>query len=663
MTELVSGAREFRKILIANRGEIAVRVARTARALGFRTVAVYSDADRDSLHVECCDEAVHIGPPPTPQSYLNIERILSAAKKTGVDAIHPGYGFLSENAQFAEAVADVGLVFIGPPVTAIRLMGSKRLSKIAMLQAGVPCIPGYEGAAQDDATLVREAERIGLPLMVKASAGGGGRGMRLVTQRQELDDALRSARSEATNAFGSGELILERAVLRPRHIEIQVFADQHGNCIHLGERDCSIQRRHQKVVEEAPSPFCTPELRARMGSAAVAAAKSCGYVGAGTVEFLVNAERDFFFLEMNTRLQVEHPVTELVHGIDLVAWQIRVAAGEPLPLTQEEVVLRGHAIEVRLYAEDSRRNFLPQTGVVERLNWPQGLGVRVDAGVRERQTVGAFYDPMLAKLIVHADDRRTAARRLAIALEDLILFGVTTNRSFLAEIVRHPEFLAGTATTAFIAEHMAEARSMAPLTLSADWLALGSLLLFCGGRPPFAGWRGVQLSTTRLELRDANDVRHVALLHWPAPNQATVTLAGVSFELHLLALDADEVRYECGGVRRQLAYRRSGDFVEINAGADGNYRFEDVTLAPPSVAMDEETGQLVAQMDGAVIAIFREPGSRVNAGEAVLAIEAMKMETRLLAPFDAIVDKVLVKLGQQVKGRQILVSLARIAAT
>ncbi|WP_372876492.1 acetyl/propionyl/methylcrotonyl-CoA carboxylase subunit alpha, partial [Pseudomonas sp.] len=395
----------FNKILIANRGEIACRVMRTAQDIGYRTVAVYSEADSDARHVHLADEAVCIGPAQVNQSYLLIDAIIAAAQKTGADAIHPGYGFLSENADFARACEAAGIVFIGPTVEAIHLMGSKRLSKIAMLQAGVPCIPGYEGAEQDDETLSREAERIGFPLMIKASAGGGGRGMRLVHESSELLAQIRTARSEAQNAFGSAELILERAVIQPRHVEIQVFGDAHGNIVYLGERDCSVQRRHQKVVEEAPCPLMTPELRQAMGEAAVKAAASVDYVGAGTVEFLLDRNGEFFFLEMNTRLQVEHPVTELITGQDLVAWQIRTASGQPLPLKQEEIRLTGHAMEVRLYAENSAQNFLPQTGQV--LRWEPALldGIRIDHGLLEGQVISPFYDPMLAKVIAYGATR------------------------------------------------------------------------------------------------------------------------------------------------------------------------------------------------------------------------------------------------------------------
>ena len=421
----------FSKILIANRGEIACRIIRTAKALGYRTVAVYSDTDADALHGRQADEAVRIGPPPVQDSYLNVDALLAAAKLAGADAVHPGYGFLSENAAFAEACTQAGLVFIGPPAAAIAAMGNKARAKALMQAAGVPCVPGYDGPDQSDERFMMEGRHIGFPVMVKAAAGGGGRGMRLVASADDLANALARARSEATSAFGSDELILEHVVPEARHIEIQVFADQHGNVIHLGERDCSIQRRHQKVIEETPSPAVSTELRAKMGDAAVAAARAIGYVGAGTVEFLLDQSGKFYFLEMNTRLQVEHPVTEAVTGLDLVAWQLQVAAGERLPLDQHEVRFSGHAIEARLYAEDPHKSFLPQTGTL--IDWrpASGAGVRIDHALAPGQSVSPFYDPMLAKVIAHGATREEARRRLLAALEGTVALGLTTNRSFL----------------------------------------------------------------------------------------------------------------------------------------------------------------------------------------------------------------------------------------
>ncbi len=440
-------------LLVANRGEIAVRVMRTARALGIRTVAVYSDADEKALHVRTADQSVRIGEAPVADSYLQIERVVAAAKQCGADAIHPGYGFLSENQEFADACDQAGLIFIGPPKTAIEIMGDKAKAKRAMLAAGVPCIPGYQGESQDEATLVSEAEAIGMPVMLKAAAGGGGRGMRLVDDVTQLAASMALAKSEAENAFGSGELIIEKAVLQPRHVEIQVFGDGHGNVIHLGERDCSVQRRHQKVVEESPCPVMTEELRAAMGAAAVEAARAVNYVGAGTVEFLLDQSGDFYFLEMNTRLQVEHPVTEMVTGLDLVEWQLRVARGEPLPATQDDITLTGHAIEVRLYAEEPEQGFLPSTGPIHLFSLPEGEGLRVDAGVESGDAVSPFYDAMVAKVIGYGDTREDARRRLLTGLEEGALLGLGNNRDFLIDVLDRPAFVAGEATTAFIAEN------------------------------------------------------------------------------------------------------------------------------------------------------------------------------------------------------------------
>ena len=414
---------ENTKILIANRGEIACRVIRTARRLGYGTVAVYSSADAGAPHVLAADEAVLIGPPPATESYLDIAAVVEAARKTGAGAVHPGYGFLAENADFARACAAAGLVFIGPPVDAIELMGDKRAAKAKMSEADVPCVPGDVSVEQDDASLRRAAESIGYPVMIKAVAGGGGRGMRLVIDAAELDEALVSARSEAESSFGSGELLLEKAIVEPRHVELQIFGDTHGNYLHLGERDCSVQRRHQKVVEECPSPAVDDDLRLRMGATAVEAARACGYVGAGTVEFLLDREGRFYFLEMNTRLQVEHPVTELVTGFDLVEWQIRVADGEPLPVSQDAVVLTGHAIEARLYAEDPARGFLPQTGKVLVWESPRSDDIRIDHAVHAGGTISPHYDPLLAKVIAHGTTRDDARRKLSAALRDITLAG------------------------------------------------------------------------------------------------------------------------------------------------------------------------------------------------------------------------------------------------
>src|SRR5215204_3100414 len=450
------GGLMFAKLLIANRGEIACRVIRTARRMGIATVAVYSAADMAALHVAMADEAYPIGPPPPRQSYLNIDAVIEAACDSGAEAVHPGYGFMSENAEFAETCAAAGVVFIGPPPQAIRAMGSKAAAKALMEKHGVPVVPGYHGADQDDARLLAEADRIGFPVLIKASAGGGGRGMRIVASKGEFARALDGARREAKGAFGDDTMLLERYLERPRHIEVQVFGDSHGNLVHLFERDCSIQRRHQKIVEEAPAPGLDSTRRQQIGEAAVAAARAVGYVGAGTVEFIMQSSgaelggERFYFMEMNTRLQVEHPVTEAVTGLDLVEWQLRVAAGEQLPVKQDELGLRGHAIEVRLYAENPARGFLPVTGTLHRLHFPEGDGVRVDTGVREGDAVTPFYDPMIAKIIAGGENRDAARMRLGRALADTAVLGLATNLGFLARVVADPDFAAGAVDTGFI---------------------------------------------------------------------------------------------------------------------------------------------------------------------------------------------------------------------
>src|SRR5215813_2235847 len=500
----------FAKILVANRGEIAWRVMRTAKAMGYRTVAIYSEADREAPHVEFADEAVCIGAPPVGESYLNIANILKAAHTSGADAIHPGYGFLSENAEFAAACEKAGLVFIGPPPAAIAAMGNKAAAKRRMIEAGVPCVPGYQGADQSDTALEKEARKIGLPVMVKAAAGGGGRGIRLVERESDLPEAIRTARAEAESAFGSGELILEKAVVDARHVEIQVFADAHGNVIHLGERDCSVQRRHQKVVEEAPSPAVDADLRRQMGSAAVAAARAIGYRGAGTVEFLLASDGAFYFLEMNTCLQVEHPVTEMITGQDLVAWQLKVAAGEKLPLSQDQVSFSGHAMEARLYAEDAYAGFLPQTGRVDVWRPATGAGVRIDHGMKEGLAISPYYDPMIAKVIAHGATREEARTRLVRALRETVVLGPTTNRHFLIRLLEHPQFAAGQATTAFLAKHAFPA----PAVSDRHWQLAASLLWRQSAeRYPASlrGWRNSNPEPTPIKLAAGETERTIRL--------------------------------------------------------------------------------------------------------------------------------------------------------
>lgn len=659
----------FSKILIANRGEIACRVIRTAKALGYRTVAVHSEADAHARHVQLADEAVCIGPSQVNQSYLNIDAIIDAAQRTGADAVHPGYGFLSENNTFAARCQENGITFIGPNPYAIELMGSKRLSKIAMIKAGVPCIPGYEGDNQDPDHLLNEARRIGFPLMIKASAGGGGRGMRLVHDADEVAAAIRTARSEAQNAFGSGELILERAVIEPRHVEIQVFGDKFGNVVYLGERDCSIQRRHQKVVEEAPCPVMTPELRQRMGEAAVNAAKSCDYLGAGTVEFLLDSEGHFYFLEMNTRLQVEHPVTEMITGLDLVEWQIRVAAGEPLPLQQDQITLDGHAIEVRFYAEDPAHNFLPQTGQVLLWKEAEGEGVRIDHGMMSGGEISPFYDPMVAKVIAWGKDRHEAARRLRRAVEDSVLLGVNHNKRFLANLLANPVFLAGDTHTGFIAQHFSDDDSLHPVIASSRDIALAAVLFYhrCTPLPSLMGWQSAGEARWRLLLSCGDKKVPVLITQYANGNFSVLTNSSVmtdnSDERHSIEVESvsdNELVYRMDGIRSRVAFAWAGKQLHLDRG-NGNLAFVDVTHVATSRGDADGDGKLLAPMDGAVVDILVEPGLKVSKGQTLLVLEAMKIEHQLKANCDGVIETVSAQLKQQVKKRQLLVTIQPLA--
>jgi geranyl-CoA carboxylase alpha subunit len=646
----------FSKVLVANRGEIAVRIMRTASAMGYSTVAVFSDADRDSLHVATADESIALGGLTATQSYLSIEKVINAAKQSGADAIHPGYGFLSENTDFAAACDEAGIVFIGPPAPAIRLMGSKRLSKIAMLKHGVPCIPGYQGEEQDNATLLIKAKEVGLPLMIKASAGGGGRGMRLVDDESKLEDELNAARREAKNAFGSDEVILERAVIQPRHIEIQVFADQHGNVIHLGERDCSIQRRHQKVVEESPSPFVDPELRSRMGEAAVNAAKACDYVGAGTVEFLVDADKNFYFLEMNTRLQVEHPVTEMVTGLDLVEMQLSVANGQPLPLTQGQVQLKGHAIEVRLYAEDPRDNFMPQTGRV--LSWKPSSKARVDSGIQKGQTISPYYDPMLAKVITWSDTRSNAIAKLSNALAETELLGVNHNISFLADVISRQAFLDGQATTAFLAQQYPGEAYQDSLP-SPQTIAVAGLLVFrksqLDSRYYGRHWGRAVAMVNQHNLLFAGDVYAVSISF--SNELYTVSVADQEFIFANVSQRQGTCRFDLQGHRSKVGFIDRVDTLYLQD-RRGCYAFDDISYAPATAASAGGDENVRASMDGAIVEIAVASGDLVKAGDVVAILEAMKMAHQLKAGVDGVVDQLSVEVGQQVKARQIIVTIS-----
>ncbi len=659
--------RNFSKILVANRGEIAVRVIRTARALGYRTVAVYSEADGGAPHVALADEAVLIGPAPVASSYLDAERLLKAAAATGADAVHPGYGFLSENAAFARACAEAGLVFIGPSADAIHLMGNKAEAKRRMIAAGVPCVPGYEGRDQSDAAFVAAADGIGYPVMVKAAAGGGGRGMRLVERKDQLVAALASARSEALNAFGSDELILEKAVQQPRHVEIQVFGDSHGHVIHLGERDCSVQRRHQKVVEEAPCPVMTPGLRDMMGRAAVEAARSIKYEGAGTVEFLLDRDGEFYFLEMNTRLQVEHPVTELVTGLDLVALQLRVARGEALPLTQDDVTLEGHAIEVRLYAEDPSNNFLPASGRVDVWRPASGDGIRIDHGLREGQEISPFYDPMIAKIIAWGSDRDEARRRLIRALEETTVFGPVTNKDFLVAILAQERFAAGEATTAFLAENFGETGFEAARPTRAQ-AALASVLQYRAARDE-AAVRAVALTPRLKDWASAGRLasRFSYALGEEAPVEFRVSALGgerykveegdSTHNVEVLHDEAGVARVLIDNVQKTLRHLASGE-AKLHLAVDGrSFVFDNLLKRAKGADETASSGHILAPMHGKILRLNVAVGDEVAEGQSLVVLEAMKMEHEINATRSGKVTAVNVALGDQVPANTLMIEM------
>ncbi|GGD13600.1 acetyl-CoA carboxylase biotin carboxylase subunit [Pyruvatibacter mobilis] len=656
----------FTSILVANRGEIAVRVIRTAKALGYRTIAVYSDADAEAPHVAMADEAVCIGPAPVAQSYLDPQKILDAAARTGAGAIHPGYGFLSENAGFARACEAAGLTFIGPRPDAVDIMGNKAEAKRRMIAAGVPCVPGYEGEDQADDTFIKAASEIGFPVMVKAVAGGGGRGMRLVDDTADLPEAIRLARSEAENAFGSGELILEKAIMRPRHVEVQVFADEAGNTIHLGERDCSVQRRHQKVIEEAPCPVMTDELRAKMGAAAVDAAKAISYRGAGTVEFLLGADGEFYFLEMNTRLQVEHPVTELITGLDLVALQIKVAQGEPLGLTQEDVTLSGHAIEVRLYAEDVAGGFLPSTGTVDLWLPPSGDGVRVDAGIATGLEVSPFYDPMIAKIMAHGPTRDVARQRLIEALRRTGLFGPKTNCDFLIDALGRPAFAQGEATTAFIdetytADDLADAAPSPEITAAAA-------AIFYMLESNEAQARAFAVDDELMNWSSTGRLATVYRFGTPeAPEDVTVIAAGpdayqvaigdASHEVVLLDADPARCRLKVDGVTHDVIFDAPETGVLHISMADRTGLMRNLYAFAGAEDDSAGGGRILAPMHGLILEVHVREGQAVTKGETLAVLEAMKMQHQIRAEADGTVTSIRCTAGAQVPAGDVLVEI------
>ncbi|MYN12490.1 ATP-grasp domain-containing protein [Pusillimonas sp. TS35] len=679
----------FTTLLIANRGEIACRVAATARRMGLRTVAVYSDADTTARHVAACDTAVHIGGPEPRQSYLRADAIIDAARRSGAQAIHPGYGFLSENQAFAQACADAGIVFVGPPGSAIAAMGSKSAAKSLMEKAGVPLVPGYHGDNQDSAFLQQQADAIGYPVLIKASAGGGGKGMRIVNSADAFADALASCKREAASSFGDDKVLIERYLTKPRHIEIQVFADTYGNCVYLFERDCSVQRRHQKVIEEAPAPGMTEERRRAMGEAAVAAAKAVGYVGAGTVEFIAEPDGRFYFMEMNTRLQVEHPVTEMITGHDLVEWQLRVAAGQPLPARQENLRLAGHAIEARIYAENPDNGFLPSIGTLSTLVFPPHVAfrngdVRVDGGVRVGDTITPYYDPMIAKLIVRGDDRDQARARMAQALADIRSVGVQTNIAFLRRLMLDDAFAAADLDTGLI-----ERRNHAlfpparPATETELALAVAALLARQGlpshnprnaerRQDPWNaadGWRVAGQYRQAFTLVDGSISRQVRIASadgaWTfavLPEGATAADPGETLAHHLEwrvqeAGGVYQIRIRLDGTDANASVVIEGERIHVYAqGATRVLQLHDPVTHASDDAGDHG-GSLAAPMPGKIIAIAVQAGDTVRSGDTLLVMEAMKMEHTISAPKDGTVGEIFFAVGDQVTDGAELITL------
>ena len=661
----------FDKILIANRGEIACRIIETAHEMGIRCVALYSDADKDARHVTMADEAFHIGPSPSKDSYLRMDRILDAAKQSGAQAIHPGYGFMSENVEFAKACEDQGVVFIGPPVGAIDAMGSKSAAKEIMTNAGVPLVPGYHGDNQDEAFLKQQSIKIGYPQLLKAAYGGGGKGMRVVWNTDEFDAALASTKREAMAGFGNDKMLIERYLTKPRHVEIQVFADNHGNCIYLSERDCSIQRRHQKVIEEAPAPNMPSETKVAMGETAVAAAKAINYQGAGTVEFLYDEDGSFYFMEMNTRLQVEHPVTEMITGQDLVAWQLKVAFGDTLPLTQEQVTVDGHSIEVRIYAEDPDNEFLPATGKLTYLRQPvASRHVRVDTGVRQNDEVSSFYDPMIAKLIVWDETRERAIARMLRALDDYRIGGLKTNLGFLTNLVAAKPFSDAMLDTGFIEKHD-------KLLFSPDRetdnraLALAALAILLKQKQqnavsaaqcndPFSpwatsnGWRLNESQTHQLELTDGNNIAHNISVTQYAETYH-FNFDGV--ELNVSGqLNDDQLSATINGHKINLLLDQDDEQVTLFIKQD-IHSFAIKGHGSTAFESEETESKLTAPMNGTIVTVQCKTNQKVKAGDALVIMEAMKMEYCIVAPYDGTVTEIFYQDGDMVKDGELLVEL------
>lgn len=647
-------------LLIANRGEIACRIIRACRRLGIRAAAVYSDADVNALHVELADEAIHIGPAPAGESYLVINKLIAAAWRSRADALHPGYGFLAENAELAQACLDAGLIFVGPTPAAITAMGNKGAARRLMQAAGVPVAPGYDAPAADDGALLAAAQQLGFPLMVKAAAGGGGKGMRRVERPEDLAAALAGARREAGQAFGSAEIMLEKLIQPARHIEFQIFGDTHGQIIHLGERDCSVQRRHQKVIEETPAMGVSAELRARMGAAAIAVGQAVGYTNAGTVEFLLAPDESFYFLEMNTRIQVEHPVTEMVTGIDLVEWQIRVAEGAPLPWRQAQIGQRGHAIEARLYAENPANDYLPATGPVVVWQAPAGDGVRVESGLRSGDEVSIHYDPLLAKIIAHGPDRPTALRRLRYALDQTVLLGFTHNRDFLRAILGHPAFETGGVDIGFLGQYGDQLRGgSADPTLP---LIAASLAQWVTSAPVPGYWRNSPYGPARYRFsHPSGAIWEVSLTPARrAPDQFEATLGGRTYQVTLIEAALPRLTFGLDG-RRQTAWAAATPAAE---GAtwhlhtpNGNISLHALPQLPRPQADPDSGGSLRAPMPGVVTAVLVTIGQQVAENEPLLKLEAMKMEHTIRSAAPGVVETIFFRPGERVEADAQLIAI------
>jgi 3-methylcrotonyl-CoA carboxylase alpha subunit len=651
----------LRRLLIANRGEIVCRIAHSARRLGITAIAVYSDADRHARHVRVADEAYYLGASPAADSYLDVAKVVALAQRVDADAVHPGYGFLSENAVFAQSCSDAGLIFVGPPAAAMTAMGSKSASKAAMLAAGVPVAPGYHGADQSPRRLRDEAERIGFPLIIKASAGGGGKGMQVVHSSAEVLAALQSAQRLARTAFGDDTLLLERYFAQARHVEVQIFADAHGQIVSLFDRDCSVQRRHQKIIEEAPAPGVRAEVRAAMASAAIAAARTVAYVGAGTVEFLLDREQNFYFMEMNTRLQVEHPVTEYITGIDLVEWQLRVAQGARLPKTQQQIVQCGAAIEARLYAEDPARGYLPSVGRISHLRWPEtGQGLRLDSGVDAGDEVSSFYDPMLGKLIAGAESREAAIQGLRLALDEVQIVGVVSNRALLSSVLTDDVFRAGAVSTDFLdvrRAHLSFAEPAADAVdtvLAAIWCATRRI----EGNALWEDSRGWRLGAAPLSLWTFGE--RGVLVESLSATSFLATLDSRGYPVVLIARTATSLHVELAGQVRHLTIIESEQRLNLFGGAHHVVLHLTQTEDALQVATQAEEGSLLTPLPGTVVAVHALAGQQIARGDPLVTIEAMKMEHTLTAPYAGILARIAFGVGERVAAGSILVELSRL---